>query len=136
MNRELKFRGLSLNGEWRIGYVSVIKVKMPNQPPEPGSYISNSVGRPFAYAVRPETVGQYTGLKDRNGKEIYEGDIVTPTYEVKPVEVRFETSEVASCGCCYQSFDGSGFMAKGVDLSDCEVIGNIYGNPELLNQQS
>jgi uncharacterized phage protein (TIGR01671 family) len=67
---------------------------------------------------------QYTGLKDKNGKEIYEGDLMThPDFKVKDVG-----SVTFLKGC----FLLSGWDCVRTDFSKGEVIGNIYENPELL----
>jgi uncharacterized phage protein (TIGR01671 family) len=80
---------------------------------------------------------QYTGLQDRNGNEIYEGDIVKcGNYPINIVKYYTDDS-IGSCGCCVDAFEGAGFkiVEKGC-VSDCEVIGNIYENKELLNGTS
>lgn len=86
--------------------------------------------------VIPETVGQYTGLTDKNGKKIFEGDIVKDHESGLYGEVVFATAQ--------DGFDGiSGFMVD--DINDglqnyngfwhfVEIIGNIHDNPELLKE--
>ena len=79
------------------------------------------------YVVKPETVGQYTGLTDKNGKKIFEGDIINIEYPITTVK------------CAVVEYVGSAFVGS----TDCdawdldnyyalEVIGNIHDNPELL----
>lgn len=78
MNDRFKFRGMTLGGEWVYGNLAIIseKIKSCGMTIDAGYYISNKVGMPFAYPVRPETIGQCTGLKDKNDKLIYENDYV------------------------------------------------------------
>jgi uncharacterized phage protein (TIGR01671 family) len=73
---------------------------------------------------------QFTGLKDKNGKEIYEGDVVKTETE-KAMQVSWNTHFASFC------LDRSGWMfthyfGEGVNPEQIEVIGNIYENPELL----
>lgn len=86
--------------------------------------------------VIPETVGQYTGLTDKNGKKIFEGDICKVTVFTCEGEDKHFLCEVC--------FDYSSFIFRersGLDIlfsdiydfkTDVEVIGNIYDNPELM----
>lgn len=126
--REIRFRGLTIHGDIVCGNLSIVK---EGRCISPGVYISNSAGSPFAYAIRPETASEFTGLRDLNGVEIYEGDIITWHFatefgrQVRPKTViEFDSIK-------------SGFIAVGTSkaisfLKDSLVIGNIYKNPELL----
>ena len=78
-------------------------------------------------------VNQYIGLKDKNEKEIYEGDILSDGNNDKPYKVIFEN------GSFRAEFEGD-FEEYSFDLIDvvaqgCEIVGNIYENPELLGEQ-
>lgn len=72
------------------------------------------------YEVIPETVGQFTGLTDKNGKKIFEGDIVYNGVFKAQIEL---------INGHFSPFGSDTFFAD-----ECEVIGNIYDNPELLEK--
>lgn len=132
--RIIKFRGYEgRDQKWVYGYYYVFNGK---------HYIANEdegvskfpFPTPALYEVFPETVGQFTGLHDVNGKEIYEGDILQ---SVRDTEVKHYLHYDESDSC---------FRAKniGSDIDCCAtqywikiiapkiVVGNIHENPELL----
>lgn len=129
--REIKFRGKRLdNGEWIYGdLVHTIKDTLILPTDEGWNQ----------YAVDPATVGQYTGLKDKNGKEIYEGDVIrSPLSEDKtrPHRIFYHTGNAAFMGAlvdrkelCYLRLDQDWIYKFGK-----EVIGNIHDNPELIEK--
>lgn len=83
--------------------------------------------------VDPKTVGQYTGLKDKNGTKIFEGDIVDVLYDVNYIGVateRIGVFEVVHNGCFMGQKGGVRYYF--IPSDECTVIGNIYDNPELL----
>jgi len=127
--REIKFRGKrQKNGEWIYG-----------------SYISRGHHN-YLYdliiddknrkkAVMMKTVGQYTGLKDKNGKGIYEGDIVKS-------KISFEGKGIPHMGEVVYDKELASFATKNLSgntlicrqqLNTFEVVGNKYENPDLLD---
>jgi len=76
---------------------------------------------------------QYTGLKDKNDKEIYEGDIVANSYGCLAV-IKWLNSTASFRGIPIQAWVKVNERDT-IDTSDLEVVGNIYENPELLEQQ-
>ena len=141
--REILFRGKRKdNGEWVEGHYA-----------KPTHYLSEEeihVIFPldltlFPYSefssyeeIIPETVGQFTGLTDKNGKKIFEGDILSLGGDPLPhwhdegdiVEVRYK-------GCAFDPLDDyDSDCGTAVVARLCEVIGNIHDNPELLNKEN
>ena len=84
----------------------------------------------FCSSCEADNIEQYTGLKDKNGKEIYEGDIVTLNGEWEEIE-HGDCSIVTFENGCFRV--GNGYENEaGSYLSDWRIIGNIHENPELL----
>lgn len=122
--REILFRGKRIDsGEWVEGYYVPI-----------GEYHYILTGRlelvPYIgfehFLVNPETVGRFSGLTDRNGTKIFEGDIIRygqrGEVEYNSGSAQFTLNFTNST---YEGFDK-------IPFCDCEVLGNIYDNPELM----
>ena len=130
MNREIKFRGIAefgdLSGKWVYGS---LVYDYDNE-----TFISVSgyghTGSAFSgcYKVLPETVGQFTGLKDKNGMEIYEGDIVKNESAGFFGVIKFKDSAFI---IDIDKIKGTLFACLQTD--SFEVMGNMHDNPELLN---
>ena len=89
--------------------------------------------------VLPETIGQYTGLTDKNGKKIFEGDIIKQINSYDNLEiigvVRFSKSSQFVVSHTYtekENYYKSGKKKVFAIKTNCEIIGNIHDNPELL----
>ena len=80
--------------------------------------------------VIPETVGQYTGLTDKNGKKIFEGDILTAHFVSNRYKQQFEV--IFEKGIFF--FDNKCVKVPVWDIYSLKVIGNIHDNPELLKE--
>lgn len=138
MKEEYRFRGKLISGEWVYGTLSILLRKVGDI--EPGRYISNSVGSPFAYLVRSETVSEFTGAKDIKGSDIYEGDILYSCSEIINIltgkktgkmQERYNIVEWLPEKCGFSS-DGACSLSSSVASEFKEVVGNIFDNPELL----
>lgn len=147
--REILFRGKRLdNGEWVYGSFCMDALEQFNGLCGVDGFIrlyDKGKGKMQTYEVDRETVGQYTGLMDKNGKRIFEGDMIKPfDDEIDKMVVEFRQGQFLLC-----SYGERGYMAEyGWEESgnygcfeaeplsnygdDIEVIGNIHDNPELL----
>jgi len=122
MSREIKFRAKRLNNnEFVIGYYLPMVYGYKHFIYLPLEYLNEH----SRIEIDPKTLGQYTGLKDKDGKEIYEGYIVGGTLE----DGTNGRSPVFWCYNCYQPFSYLNCRSE-----DLEILGNIYENPELLNK--
>lgn len=137
MNREILFRGKSIGtGEWLYGYLFNYGLTAPSNVPCISVCVPKSWKEAYnLYAVSPGTIGQYTGLKDKDGNKIFEGDIVIIGNNLKAVVIWFNGSfrfkDELSSKATY--FYDIGVIMRDYDV---QVIGNIYDNPELIKGNS
>ena len=142
MAREIKFRGRDASGTWFFGDLH----QWSNGEVYIGVHSSvwtddgmNSQSYPSFNEIDPDTVGQFTGLYDKNDKEIYEGDIIA----VNGRQIGYIVGGVR--GYCYDVIYNPAksngekawalYSVVTIDYPNkCEVIGNIYDNPELLKE--
>ncbi len=120
--REIKFRGKDIKGNWHYGLLVHCKHKDKDYE----WFISNSSGMPFAFGVLEKTIGQRTGLKDKNGVEIYEGDIVRWNEYCLVIEFREDTAGFTATKKHKNSLNRYYNFRKDMAENRCEVIGNVY----------
>lgn len=144
MNRIIKFRG-KCPGGWVYGLP--FKSNSQHHTPDLHFIVTDLYNPNGGYGgntfvnVNPKTVGQYTGLEDRNGKDIYEGDILKDTDE--NIVLVVWVNEWGMFGSLFNSeyidykngktLDESMFWTFPIECNAVEAIGNIHDNPELLN---
>ena len=135
--REYEIRGYAVeemvNSQWLYGY-GVTKINYTD-----GTSSVHILTQSGDYRVEEKSVGQYTGLKDRNGVKIYEGDILVVSgysYEEPEFECCGEV-EYINCGFCIE--DEGEFVniseLRGSYTTILHVVGNAYENPELLEEE-
>ena len=131
--RTIKFRGKSvINDKWLFGYLSCY------QEEDPYRFINNKL-------VDSETLGQFTGLYDKNGNEIYENDILQlkrDGKEYNPLLVVYSEVYAGFCMLSENTLNNVVYKPHRPVNPNCwdefkdeiEIIGNIYDNPELFKQ--
>lgn len=136
--RKILFKGKRVeDGKWIYGYYRYIEEHYAN-PNENKKYFIKSKNNGIDYEIDIETLNQYTGCEDKNGKPIFEGDIVRINgwwnasgpagYEKNITVVRYCDDVCGFTPMCNYDCDCGVYH----EASDCEVIGNIHDNPELL----
>jgi uncharacterized phage protein (TIGR01671 family) len=136
--REILFRGKRIdNGEWVEGFYHYTNWYHPvTKELAFTNHWILPVGGQDAFQVDPETVGQYTGLIDKNGKKIFEGDIherVGHYFVVKHGESKRSANEDGRYGWHFKAVkDGACGGFYGDEKDYVNIIGNIHDNPELL----
>ena len=127
--RTIKFRGKTTKGNWACGFLSRhVGGKI--------YFITTDEKRNLI--VNLDTVGQFTGLYDKNGKEIYEGDILgrKDGGALLKVEFRHGAFGYEYCGEFHSWAGNHNFTFNSFDTDvDFAIIGNIHDNPELLTNK-
>lgn len=126
--REILFKAKTIIGNWVNGLLANKNDKW---------YISNKAGNPFAYEIRPETLCRFTGLCDKNGKRIWENDILMAHLDEScPEDTTYETVEWGVAGwVTHEANSADRQYLDEFDLEHFEVVGNIFDNKELLQEE-
>jgi hypothetical protein len=127
--REIKFRGQRTDSrEWVYGYLYITKKSNPTN--EDAHFILNGSG---SFKVETESVGQFTGLKDKTDIYVYEGDIIKSRYTDLLYIICFEGRYV---GNAVSSPPTHIHDISKITFNYYDVVGNTYDNPELLKKDA
>ena len=135
--REILFRGKKGDDEWVYGSFCMDALEQFNGMCGVDGFIrlyDKAKDKMQTYEVDRETVGQYTGLNDKHGKRIFEGDIVKTsdiTHE-GVIQIPGESFEIAMRKGCWVMVAGEDWDFLETNHECIQVIGNIHDNPELL----
>ncbi len=123
MKREIKFRGKRIdNKKWVYGFLA------------DEDYINDIDSIDLSsIEVDIDTVGQFTGLFDKNGKEIYEGDIIKG-FDIT-IEVWYSEDRACFIAEMKEPQNDMVDILGGYDTQRMEIIGNIYDNPDLIKEE-
>lgn len=135
--REILFRGKRVdNDEWVKGFY--VKVLEHYKPEMSGKSYIISINNGISFEVIPETVGEYTGLKGKNGTKIFEGDIIRTSghYDKEIGVIRRGEYDVYSRFVFggYYCVDKTSALIDWTSSRSCEVVGNKWDNPALLQE--
>ena len=138
--RDILFRGKTVSGRWAEGsliragdYCCILEAEDKVHPSD-YPYLDNDLGTFDGQAtpVDPETVGQFTGLLDKDGKKIFEGDIVRAKFASNRARFIFEVIFEKGHFCFHNGF----VKATTKEVYSFEVLGNIYDDPALFTPKS
>ena len=123
MNREILYRGINFQKEWVYGdlFHSYANDDIAV------AYYREGSKTPTFDAIFPESFGQYTGLTDKNGVKIFEGDIIS----LGDPNIKYLTMW-RNAGFAAKLIGASSYIGLTYWASDIEVLGNIIDNPELM----
>ena len=123
MDREILYRGINFQKEWVYGdlFHSYANDDIAI------AYYREGSKTPTFDAIFPESFGQYTGLTDKNGVKIFEGDIIS----LGDPNIKYLTMW-RNDGFCAKQIGASSYIGLTYWASDIEVLGNVIDNPELI----
>lgn len=132
--RTIKFRGKrNHSGEWHYGHYTQGSFFYPATEDET---VRHLIHADMLYDVDENTVGQFTGLYDKDGKEIYEGDIILEKSKRSRKDGDLYEIVFEDCQWFGKNKDGAATSLSLLnDFSVIKIIGNIHDNPELLTNQ-